>query len=82
MGERQPSPLEGGVGSLPYLGLSKRGVLITTETGQVLGGEDVWGVRIDWDAFKHQPAQIRGTEAESQQIVAQRLLSCLQYHVP
>ena len=24
----------------------------------------------------------RGTEAEPQQIVAQRLLSCLQYHVP
>ena len=30
-------------------------------------------------------AQVRtnpGTEAEPQQIVAQRLLSCLQYHVP
>ena len=41
------------------------------------------GVRIDRDAFSsNQPAQIRGTEAEPQQIVAQRLLSCLQYHVP
>ena len=30
----------------------------------------------------NRPAQITGTEAEPQQIVAQRLLSCLQYHVP
>ena len=47
-----------------------------------------WGVA-DWGseltgtaALSNQPAQITGTEAEPQQIVAQRLLSCLQYHVP
>ena len=48
-----------------------------------------WGV-IDWGGVNwqglhrsgNQPAQITGTEAEPQQIVAQRLLSCLQYPVP
>ena len=48
-----------------------------------MGGVDLGGVRIDRDVFKgHRPAQIRGTEAEPQQIVAQGLLSCLQYPVP
>jgi hypothetical protein len=47
------------------------------------GGCRLGGVRIDRDVgLRHRPAQIRGTEAEPQQIVAQGLLSCLQYHVP
>ena len=48
-----------------------------------LGGLQTGGVWIDRDHhFGNQPAQITGTEAEPQQIVAQGLLSCLQYHVP
>ena len=54
--------------------------------GQIAGvhcRQDCVGDWIDRDAYEgNQPAQIRGTEAEPQQIVAQRLLSCLQYHVP
>ena len=46
---------------------------------QTLGGSELTGNA----PFKgNQPAQITGTEAEPQQIVAQRLLSCLQYPVP
>ena len=46
---------------------------------QTLGGSELTGNA----PFKgNQPAQITGTEAEPQQIVAQRLLSCLQYSVP
>ena len=41
------------------------------------GGLNIQGCRLG-----SSPAQIRGTEEEPQQIVAQRLLSCLQYHVP
>ncbi len=41
------------------------------------GGGELTGT-----ALCNQPAQITGTEAEPQQIVAQRLLSCLQYPVP
>ena len=44
-----------------------------------LGGR---GVRMTGTTRDHQPAQIRGTEDEPQQLVAQRLLACLQYHVP
>ncbi len=44
--------------------------------GGQTGGELASNCKSKW------PAQIRGTEAEPQQIIAQRLLSCLQYHVP
>ena len=46
--------------------------------GRLWGGVNLTGTA----GFGNRPAQITGTEAEPQQIVAQGLLSCLQYHVP
>jgi len=56
---------------------------LTSAAGQVIGGGRLGGSELTGTPFfGHRPAQIRGTEAEPQQIVAQGLLSCLQYHVP
>ena len=50
------------------------------------GGESSGPIRevynINYSITTNCHAQIAGTEAEPQQIVAQRLLSCLQYPVP
>ena len=49
-------------------------------------GEEKWqGLKLSlhlMHGYNSSPAQIAGTRAEPQQIVAQRLLSCLQYPVP
>ena len=50
--------------------------------GQVNQGGVDKGCESASNCMSNRPAQITGTEAEPQQIVAQRLLSCLQYHVP
>ena len=49
----------------------------------VRGRSDCWGCEFDRDfRFGNRPAQITGSKAEPQQIVAQVLLSCLQYPLP
>jgi hypothetical protein len=46
-------------------------------------GKKTWnGYYIPYFPVLHDLTQIAGTRAEPQQIVAQRLLSCLQYPVP
>ena len=50
----------------------------------ILGGEVNWWLSIlaAYAVIQQSLTQIAGTTAEPQQIVAQRLLSCLQYRVP
>lgn len=87
-GASTPQTLQGGLEEWLNCCLSKlafSGWRQEPTTGQISGGvQTLGGSELTGNApFKgNQPAQITGTEAEPQQIVAQRLLSCLQYPVP
>src|SRR5210317_772611 len=87
-GASTPQTLQGGLEewlNCCLLKLAFSGWRQEPTTGQISGGvQTLGGSELTGNApFKgNQPAQITGTEAEPQQIVAQRLLSCLQYPVP
>ena len=89
-GPSTPQTLWGGLEECLNCCLLKTCVLGVATTTNDRPNTNIWGVQtlggseLTGNApFKgNQPAQITGTEAEPQQIVAQRLLSCLQYPVP